>query len=103
MENKPTIACVTAWMKMTKPIRITMKNAWMQMHEMNKANFLMDPKHAILWAREERGHTSKVLKKQNNQESIPKHKSKQSITIKPNHEPRMVKTLKQSTLQLSSV
>jgi len=52
------------------------KNAWMWMHE-NKANFPMDPKHAILWAREEKGCTSKVSRKQNNYESVPKHKSKQ--------------------------
>jgi len=58
-----------------------MKNAWMQMHE-NKANFPMDPKHVLVWAREEKGHTSEVSRKQDNQESIPKHKSK--------HEPKMV-------------
>ena len=64
----------------------------MQMHEMNKANFPMDSKLVIVWARKEKGHTSKVSRKQDNQESIPKHKSKQGITIKPNHEPRMVET-----------
>jgi len=32
-----------------------MKNASMQMHEMSKANFPMDPKHVTLLAREEKG------------------------------------------------
>jgi len=36
------------------------ENAWIQMQEMNKANLLMDPKQALLWAREERNHASKV-------------------------------------------
>jgi len=39
-----------------------------------------------------KGHTSKVSRKQDNQESILKHKSKQGITIKPNHEQKMVET-----------
>jgi len=61
----------------------------MEMHEINKANFPMDPKHTCnIVSKREKGHTSKVSRKQNNQESVPKYKSKQGITIKP----RMVET-----------
>jgi len=64
----------------------------MQMHEMNKANFPMDPKH-MQHCEQERKRSYIQSVKETKQSRIHSKTQKQtSITIKPNHEPRMVET-----------